>query len=341
MPPATNDRVKIIHCNTWGDIEVTPRARRLIDSWAFQRLHYIKQNGLAYKVFPTATATRFAHSLGVYHLTRLLLQEIRRRQPDVYEKDAAVWDMIPLAGLCHDIGHGPFSHLFDRICTDLARVAPAGCTHEERGLRILREFHLLDETAYTVMKQMLRGPKTCWYHFLVHNPVSSFDLDKIDYLQRDVLQFGIRNGGVDISRIFLHCHVMDNELVFAEQIRIEMEALFQLRDRMYRDIYLHPAIQRMDDQLLAYLSSEHPFLCVIQQVLAETSSVDVFQQFLTWTDETFLSIVLPGAKERIMWETRQWTIPKSVFGKFRSDEQFQKAIDHLKYAPRQSLYRDD
>ena len=69
--------MKQFHCSIWGEIEVSDLALSIIDTFIFQRLHYIKQTGLAYKVFPNAIGTRFAHSLGVYHLTKTIINEIQ------------------------------------------------------------------------------------------------------------------------------------------------------------------------------------------------------------------------------------------------------------------------
>ena len=70
--------VKNFRCSIWGDIEVSQLALSIIDTWEFQRLHYIKQTSLAYKVFPTATSSRFEHSLGVYHITKVIIEHLEK-----------------------------------------------------------------------------------------------------------------------------------------------------------------------------------------------------------------------------------------------------------------------
>ena len=73
--------MKKFHCSVWGDVTVSPLALSVIDTWEFQRMHYIRQTGFAYKVFSTATSSRFEHSIGVYHITRFILRSLEVSLP--------------------------------------------------------------------------------------------------------------------------------------------------------------------------------------------------------------------------------------------------------------------
>ena len=94
-----------------GYIEVTPTERAIIDTPQFQRLRRVKQLSAAHLTYPGAEHTRFQHSLGVMHLSG----EIARRLQDVELIDQEDASKIRIAGLLHDIGHGPFSHLFEEV----------------------------------------------------------------------------------------------------------------------------------------------------------------------------------------------------------------------------------
>ena len=78
-----------------------------------EQLKDIKQLGVCYHVFPGASHNRFEHSIGVYHLSKQYMN-ILNRNWEFTEREITC---ISIAGLVHDIGHGPFSHLFDEIIT--------------------------------------------------------------------------------------------------------------------------------------------------------------------------------------------------------------------------------
>lgn len=92
----------------------------VIDTEEFQRLRDLKQLGSAYFVFPGASHNRFEHSIGVSYLAGKTVERFRTRQPELEltEEDARC---VRIAGLCHDIGHGPFSHVFDNEFIPRAR----------------------------------------------------------------------------------------------------------------------------------------------------------------------------------------------------------------------------
>ena len=96
-----------------GDNDVDQLAWKLIDTSEFQRLRRIKQLGVSEFVYPGATHTRFAHSIGVFHTARKLAKIIKREVGEGFNQDKA--DISIIAALLHDIGHGPFSHTFERV----------------------------------------------------------------------------------------------------------------------------------------------------------------------------------------------------------------------------------
>ena len=95
-------------------IEMEGLCKRIIDTPQFQRLEHLKQLGVCNYVFRNASHSRFIHSLGVAHLAEKLILEIQKNQSylDITESDILC---VKVAGLCHDLGHGPFSHVFDGV----------------------------------------------------------------------------------------------------------------------------------------------------------------------------------------------------------------------------------
>ena len=127
---------KQFYDNIHNYIKVSNIACKIIDSKPFQRLRSLHQLGTCHYVFPTATHTRFEHSIGTYYLTGRLLNNIKNKinkdtleeylkniseLKEYYEKtnnyilDNYICELIKIGGLCHDLGHGPFSHLFEEV----------------------------------------------------------------------------------------------------------------------------------------------------------------------------------------------------------------------------------
>ena len=102
----------IIYDNIHGYISIDSIACSIIDTPIFQRLRNIHQTGVLYLVFPTATHTRFEHSIGTYHLATQLITNISNKQPEL-NITTEIIKLVGIAGLCHDLGHLMFSHLFD------------------------------------------------------------------------------------------------------------------------------------------------------------------------------------------------------------------------------------
>uniref|UniRef100_A0A8C5QFH3 HD domain-containing protein n=1 Tax=Leptobrachium leishanense TaxID=445787 RepID=A0A8C5QFH3_9ANUR len=133
-----------------GHIELHPLLVRIIDTPQFQRLRYIKQLGGCYYVFPGASHNRFEHSIGVCHLAGCLVQALHDRQPELEIDPIRDILCVQIAGLCHDLGHGPFSHMFD------GRFMPL---HESMSVKML--YHLIESNGLDeVMKEYgLRLPE--------------------------------------------------------------------------------------------------------------------------------------------------------------------------------------
>ncbi|XP_067298511.1 uncharacterized protein [Pseudorasbora parva] len=127
---------KIFNDPIYGQIELDPLLVKIIDTPQFQRLRHIKQLGGAYLVYPGATHTRFEHSLGMAHLAGSLINVLKEKQSElITDKDV---QCVKVAALCYNLGHGPFSHLFERFIEEAwpeANTAGAGGNedHQQQG----------------------------------------------------------------------------------------------------------------------------------------------------------------------------------------------------------------
>src|ERR1700744_1380718 len=101
---------RVVNDNIHGDIALTEDEWKVVNTATFQRLRSLKQLGMGHLVYPNATHTRFAHSLGVFHVTCRVLDKL---EPTVLDQEQKA--DLRFAALLHDIGHYPYSHLMERV----------------------------------------------------------------------------------------------------------------------------------------------------------------------------------------------------------------------------------
>jgi len=179
----------------------------LIDSVEFQRLRRIKQLGFSELVFPGATHSRFAHSVGVFHTARQLAQVLRRLLGDrVFDRDRA--EVAMAAALVHDLGHGPFSHAFEDATTKLG----ARKRHEDWTAEIVRgetevgkKLAAYGEQFRADVAELLASETPVDIYAAI--VASQFDADRLDYMRRDRLMTGARHGGFDYSWLLANLEV--------------------------------------------------------------------------------------------------------------------------------------
>lgn len=174
----------------------------------FQRLRRIKQLGFSELVYPGATHTRFAHSIGVFQTARELMDIVRERAGA--ERMEAQEQIALAAALVHDVGHGPFSHAFESVGKELGLKL---AEHERMSDQLIRESEIAEilrefgsgfanDVADMIKKD---GPKT------VHNAVvsSQFDADRLDYMRRDRLMTGSQQSAVDLTWLLANLEIAD------------------------------------------------------------------------------------------------------------------------------------
>ena len=189
-------REKAIRDPLYGFIDVSDLELKVIDSEVFRRLLSIKQLSHAYVVYPTAVHSRFEHSLGAMHMADRMAQELRLSTDDT--KD------VRLAALLHDVGHGPFSHLFE---SSIEKINPEQSDPHEKISQIIIDEDpelgdLLGDAKSRIIsllktESIFNGPES-----LLASIISSgLDADKLDYLRRDSYYIGVSYGQFDLARI--------------------------------------------------------------------------------------------------------------------------------------------
>lgn len=216
-----------------------------INAREFQRLRRIHQLGGDFQVYHTAEHTRFSHSLGVYEIVRRMVEEIEElsRSLSEYEKCAAM-----LAGLLHDLGHGPFSHAFEAV---------SDCHHEQFTQRILledSEIHCILSAADVRLPQDVADIIGYRYkNDLLNQLVSGqLDADRMDYLLRDAYFTGTSYGTFDMERILRTIRIQDAHLAVKESGIHSVEDYIMARYHMYWQVYLHP-VARSYEIMIALL----------------------------------------------------------------------------------------
>jgi HD superfamily phosphohydrolase len=202
----------------------------LVDTPEFQRLRRIRQLGLAYGTYPGAEHSRFSHSLGTYHLACLVAERLALAPEERR--------LLSLAALVHDLGHGPFSHVWER--TPLAAGA-----HEEWTWRIIRgpsrvaELLSREEGLKEELLSLLRGEGGA-LGSLISGPL---DLDRMDYLLRDALFTGATYGRFDVRRLVSSLVREGGEILVEEKGLASVEEYLLARYFMYWRVYFHKTIR--------------------------------------------------------------------------------------------------
>jgi HD superfamily phosphohydrolase len=226
--------------------------RCIIDTPEFKRLHNLRQLGLTYLIYPSANHTRFEHSLGVSHLAKILTTSLQKNQPELGITDNEI-ELIQIAGLIHDIGHGPFSHLYDYEFTPSYH-------HEKRGQNLLCEIVTKYNLPFTPEEvnfiiDCIDPPKDLERNFkfqIVSNKLCSIDVDKIDYIQRDNyhLGFGLNE---KYLRLIHDCRVVQFEdslvLGWPNKLEDEVLSLFASRYRLHKKVYNHHTVKAAEYSL--------------------------------------------------------------------------------------------
>ena len=202
-----------------------------------QRLNRIRQLGLSFFVYPGAMHSRFLHSLGAMHLMHEAITSLCEKGVDITEKEATA---AMAAILMHDVGHGPFSHVFEE-----AGMLPAGMSHEDISLMMMEE--IKEEFSTSAVNDGLeiltmaidifqdKYPK----HFLHQLISSQLDVDRLDYLCRDSFFCGVTEGSVASARILKMMNVKDGRLVVEAKGIYSVEKFLVARRLMYWQVYLH------------------------------------------------------------------------------------------------------
>ena len=262
-------------------IDLHPLAVSIIDTPEFQRLRRVSQLGPCRWVFPGAVHDRFQHALGVAHLARSWTEHFRACQSELEITDADIL-CVTLAGLLHDLGHGPFSHFWETCFPPSGGSGGGGRPHHEELScamidRMLARNDIdaspwLDDADWRFVKALIRGSPSAtlvaerpidvrygdkgvpgqdkrFLYDIVSNSRSGFDVDKLDYFERDCHYSGVVKVSFDRHRLMQQARVAlaigpgpsDGQLQICWPVKClyELQQVFQTRFSLHTELYQH------------------------------------------------------------------------------------------------------
>jgi HD superfamily phosphohydrolase len=285
-----------------------------MDTIVFQRLGRLLQNPTTSFVYPNATHTRKAHSLGVMHLTGIVLRKLLVRQSalkvndimlnpiltepvvmkmdkrgkiekedlddlsqtgcnwwDEYVKEdpAFIIEVVRIAALMHDIGHGPFSHIFEEV---VKQKINNNFRHEKMSAKLLRsienyispeapKMENYEREIINYAADILEGRVSKELSFVYQLIDSPLDMDKLDYVNRDAYHAGpLEYGIIDYERVVDGLRVKKNELKYSVSSIGAIARTFKALEYMYLYVYFHKTCRAVDLQIFEMMLSNESLL---------------------------------------------------------------------------------
>ncbi|MGY5148820.1 MAG: HD domain-containing protein [Candidatus Nitrosopumilus sp. bin_68KS] len=227
-------------------IRVYDHELSIIDNPIFQRLRRIRQLSGAHLTYPAAQHTRFEHSLGVMHIASQAGNALNEK--GILKLDDI--EILRLSGLLHDIGHGPFSHLFEEI------IQERKISHEDFGKEIILKSEIgdiLSKNGYDkklVTKIAFGDSKFQYLNEIVSGALSA---DMMDYLLRDGYFTGAEHAKIDHKRITQSLDVHKKKLALERSALYSFESMMHSRYQMFKAVYFHKTVRAAEVMLLEAL----------------------------------------------------------------------------------------
>ncbi|OIV90287.1 hypothetical protein TanjilG_13142 [Lupinus angustifolius] len=275
---------KYVHDNVHGNIYLDPLSLKFIDTEQFQRqvynffLFYVM--GLTNMVYPGAVHSRFEHSLGVYWLAGQSVEKLKSYQGVELGIDRFDIQTVKLAGLMHDVGHGPFSHLFEREFLPQVNSG-SNWSHEQMSVNMVD--YIVDEHHIEVEPDMMKRVKEMilastefplprsssekgFLYDIVANGRNGIDVDKFDYIVRDCRACGV-GCNFEFQRLLETMRVMDDEICYRAKDYLTIHKLFATRADLYRTVYTHPKVKAMELMVVDALVQANSYLDISSHIL--------------------------------------------------------------------------
>ncbi len=300
-------RQKSVRDPLYGFIDLSKIETKLVDTSVFRRLHSIKQLSHAFVVYPSAIHTRLEHSLGCLHIANKMCYEL-----DLTDEER---ENVRISALLHDVGHGPFSHLFEHV---LQKINPTISKPHELITSIIinedKELGSILDSKKDIIARLLNPEKIALLSdskttLLSDIVTSGLDADKLDYLRRDSYHIGVAYGQFDLDRIL---HTIRKTPDKQSRICIDIKGKDALenyrlgRYLMHAQVYEHHARLSADQMFLQALDIAIEQEKVIDKdllVLKKDSTNEKFLDFyLSLDDNSIYDLIINNDKSKISKE---------------------------------------
>lgn len=311
---------------------------KVIDSSTFQRLRNIKQLALANLVYPGAQHTRFEHSIGVMHIAGRLAEKFHLNTDETR--------LVKLTALLHDLGHGPFSHVSERVLDKyvdrkLGNQDILEKIHERITCQIILEDDSLSPILSMDEREQIRdlilgkSPNN-----LVRNIISGpLDADKQDYLLRDSYYCGVRYGVYDIDRLLNTLCTFDDKgttyLAIPNESIYTLEQFVIAKYHMNTQVYYHK-IRLITDAMIVrgiILGIQIDNIDWLKKLYAYDGSSEFIKNYIKWDDSKFFTKILEAENDntfsyRFFNALRKRKLHKRIFSQNLT---FFKGAEIIKY----------
>lgn len=332
----------ILYDSIYRCVKLSPLSYKIIESPIFARLKNIKQLGALEFVFPTGNHTRYQHSIGVAYLSKLCAQNLKDNHPEYKITDDDVLQ-VELAGLLHDIGHGPYSHVFDRVLKKNNQKDDVDyLDHEYRSQVLVKHIlkDILSEEDIKIVQFYIDPSDLTEFEMtdkirllsqIVSNKIHFIDTDKLDYLIRDSYYLGadsFMRSDISTKDIVSRMRILkDND---KDILAFDIKDYGSIYDLMCRRLIFHTnkyscpsvtASSEMVEDILSYCIHLDLFDCV------SLKTEEDIKNFCKLDDNILFTVKLPDTIYKILED-----LCKGNFYKFLGDV-ITKDLDRNIFAP--------
>jgi len=293
----------------YGFIGINKKEKRLLKCKFLQRLTRIKQLGHTYVVYPSAVHNRFEHSLGTLYVASRICEQLKLSKRDT--------QLIRIGALLHDLGHGPFSHVFEKVMNNIVKNS----SHEFITKLILENDKELKKCMKGSVEEILRMFR--YEKGTLQSEILSgvLDADKLDYLRRDSYHTGVAYGIFDFERIVRNlCIIEDGERKYIgihEKGKDAVESYRMARYLMHKQVYEHHTRLIAEDMFLRAVKFAFEESVLDKDALNPNKDIDDFLTYFLQLDDNSIQYTIlnksKGKAQKILWDLLNRNLLKRAY----------------------------